>query len=63
MPKTCQKELLDKLQAKVQACIKRGNIPFIVGGTRDLSYAVASALFSDSKKSLLILIRPDLDLD
>jgi len=28
--------LYDKLQAKVCTCIKRGNIPFVIGGSRDL---------------------------
>ncbi len=34
-----------------------------MGGTRDLSLGVFSAVCSDTKKSLIILIRPDLDLD
>lgn len=28
--------LLDKLATKVGICLSRGNVPFIVGGSRDL---------------------------
>lgn len=36
--------LLEKLQTKVSACIKRQNIPFVVGGSRDLSFAVTKSV-------------------
>ena len=38
------KDLLNKLKQKVILCIKRGNIPFVFGGSRDLFGAVAEAL-------------------
>ena len=31
-----QQALIDKLATKVGLCLTRGNIPFIVGGSRDL---------------------------
>ncbi len=37
-------DLLSKLALKVSLCIQRGNIPFIIGGSRDLFGAVSDAL-------------------
>jgi arginase family enzyme len=34
------KALMDKLATKVGLCLSRGNIPFIIGGSRDLLQAV-----------------------
>jgi len=38
--KPTQMQLMDKLNTKVNACIKRGNLAFVVGGTRDMTTAV-----------------------
>lgn len=55
-------DLLNKLSAKIAACIKRQNIPFILGGSRDVSYASAHAAMSQiKKKTLHIMIRSNID--
>jgi hypothetical protein len=42
--KPSQMDLLNKLTTKVSACIMRSNIPFIIGGTRDVTYSVAQSI-------------------
>ena len=54
-------DLLNKLSTKITACVKRQNIPFIIGGSRDVSYASAHALSQMKKKSLHIMIRSKID--
>lgn len=41
-------KLLAKLQTKVIAAQKKGNVPFVVGGTRDTSFATISASIETS---------------
>lgn len=53
---------MDKLSQKVKVCIERGNIPFVIGGTRELSCAVTKSLVTLDKKCLSIFIRKSLDL-
>ncbi|TNV74034.1 hypothetical protein FGO68_gene6298 [Halteria grandinella] len=59
--KPTQKQLMDKLTTKVNACIKRGNLAFVVGGTRDMTTAVVDGE-SKEKRKLVIMIRKSLDL-
>ena len=54
-------DLLNKLSTKIAACIKRQNIPFILGGSRDVSYATAQAVSQMKKKTLHIMIRSKID--
>jgi arginase family enzyme len=53
--------LLNKLSTKITACIKRENIPFILGGSRDVFYASAQAVSQMKKKTLHIIIRSKID--
>ncbi|CDW90855.1 arginase family protein [Stylonychia lemnae] len=64
-PKAQIQELLKKLQQKVELCIKRGNIPFIIGGSRDLFGAVSDALQKEKQESrnAYISISHRLDVD
>jgi arginase family enzyme len=50
-----QDELLDKLSTKVNACIKRGNIPFVVGGTRDMSLGVLKNSEAEAKRLFIYM--------
>ena len=54
-------DLLNKLSTKITACIKRQNIPFILGGSRDVFYASAHAVSQMKKKTLQIMIRSKID--
>ena len=55
-------DLLNKLSTKIAACIKRQNIPFILGGSRDVSYAAAQAVSQMKKNTLHIMIRSKIDI-
>lgn len=43
MIKATMKQLYEKLALKVGICIKRQNIPFVVGGSRDLFQGIVDA--------------------
>lgn len=59
------KELLAKLTHKVGLCIKRSNIPFVFGGSRDLFGGVADALLEEKPeaRNCFISVNHRLDLD
>ena len=59
------KDLLNKLKQKVILCIKRGNIPFVFGGSRDLFGAVAEGLLEAKPESrnCFISVNHRLDLE
>jgi arginase family enzyme len=54
------KALMSKLSKKVSLCVGRGNIPFIVGGSRDLLQAVCE---SENSPTVFLSISPNLDLE
>ena len=59
------KDLLEKLTTKAKLCIQRGNIPFIIGGSRDLFGAVANALIEAKPEATnaFVSINHRLDLE
>ena len=73
------KRSYDKLGTKCRICVNRGNIPFIVGGTREFLYSSVGALLPDGNgdipnipgnyphspqsPSCVLIINPTLDLD
>ena len=64
-PPPSMADLLNKLKQKVVLCVKRGNIPFVFGGSRDLFGAVAYAV-NEAKpeaRNCYISVNHRIDLD
>ena len=55
-----QRALIEKLASKVGLCLTRNNVPFIVGGSRDLLQAVSLA---SNSAEVFLSVSPTLDLD
>lgn len=47
--------LLEKLRLKVHKCIERGNIPFVVGGSREYFASIAEACLAQPEKKTVFL--------